>query len=61
MMLNFVGSKAYGNKRTLKLIVREINIMAPLVLIYLKWSERAITFDKNNHHSHVLEAGHFPL
>lgn len=61
MTLNLVGPKAYRNKRTRKLTVREVNTMAPLVLVYLKWSERPITFNKNDHPSHVREPRHFPL
>lgn len=42
-------------------MVRIVNTVAPLVLVYLKCSERVITFDKNNHPSHVLGHAHFPL
>lgn len=42
-------------------MVHVVNTVAPLVLVNLKCSERVITFDKNNHPSHVLEHAHFPL
>ena len=34
---------------------------APVVPIYLKWSERSITFVRDDHSDHVIEAGRFPL
>ena len=34
---------------------------APVVPIYLKWLERSITFVRDDHPDHVIEAGRFPL
>ena len=34
---------------------------ALVVPIYLKWSECSITFVRDDHPDHVIEAGRFPL
>jgi hypothetical protein len=32
-----------------------------VVPVYLRWSERPVTFNRDNHPDHVIEAGQFPL
>jgi hypothetical protein len=32
-----------------------------MIPVYLRWSERLITFDRDDHLDHIVEAGRFPL
>ena len=43
---------------------REVNItiaQSKATLVYLKWSEAAITFDRSDHANHIQPPGRFPL
>jgi hypothetical protein len=48
-MLIFGGPKTYEDRRHQKLTHRQIYTAAPAVQVYLRWSERPITFDRNDH------------
>ena len=45
------------NKSRLKVINREVNMVAPATPSYLKWSHTAITFDQYDHPSHIATPG----
>ena len=41
------------SKSRLKVINREVNMVAPVTPSYLKWSQTAITFDQSDHPTHI--------
>ena len=41
------------SKSQLKVINREVNMVAPAMPSYLKWSQTAITFDQSDHPTHI--------
>ena len=44
-------------KSRLKVINREVNMVAPTTTTYLKWSQTAITFDQSDHPARVATPG----
>jgi hypothetical protein len=57
VMIIFEGPQDYEEKVTWRLIFAT----APAIPVYLRWSERPITFNRDDHPDHVIEAGRFPL
>ena len=57
----FGGPHGYEPKRKQKLTDREINMAAPSVSNYLRWSEVSITFDRTDHPDRVVHPGRYPL
>ena len=45
------------SKSRLKVINREVNMVAPATPSYLKWSQTAITFDQFDHPTHIAIPG----
>ena len=45
------------SKSRLKVINREVNMVAPATPSYLKWSQTAITFDQSDHPTHIATLG----
>ena len=45
------------SKSRLKVINREVNMVAPATPNYLKWSQNAITFDQSDHPTHIATPG----
>src|SRR3954452_18984382 len=45
------------SKSRLKVINREVNMVAPATPSYLKWSQTAITFDHSDHPTHIATPG----
>ena len=45
------------SKSRLKVINREVNMVAPATPSYLKWSPTAITFDHSDHPTHIATPG----
>src|SRR6266536_1381278 len=45
------------SKSRLKVINREVNMVAPATTAYLKWSKTPITFDQSDHPAHVATGG----
>ena len=45
------------SKSRLKVINREVNMVAPATTMYLKWSKTPITFDQSDHPAHVATPG----
>ena len=45
------------SKSRLKVINREVNMVAPATLTYLKWSKTPITFDQSDHPPHIATPG----
>ena len=45
------------SKSRLKVINREVNMVAPVTPSYLKWSQTAITFDQSDHPAHIATLG----
>ena len=45
------------SKSRLKVINREVNMVAPATPSYLKWSQTAITFDQSDHPAHIATPG----
>ena len=45
------------SKSRLKVINREVNMVAPATPSYLKWSQTAITFDQSDHPTHIATPG----
>ena len=41
------------SKSRLKVINREVNMVAPATPSYLKWSQTATTFDQSDHPTHI--------
>ena len=60
-MIIFGGPQAYKDHHREKVTQRLIFANDPTVPIYLRWSERPITFNRDDHSDHVVEAGRFPL
>jgi hypothetical protein len=54
------GPHAYEDCHSEKVTRRLIFATTPAVPVYLRWSERPITFNRDDHHNHVIEAGRFP-
>ena len=61
VMIIFGGPQAYEDCRRVKVTQRLIFATTPTIPIYLRWSERPITFNRDDHPDHVIEAGRFPL
>ena len=61
VLMIFGGSNGYESKRRQKVIAREVNMTAPAVPQYLKWSEHPISFDRTDHPDYIPEPGKFPL
>ena len=61
VLMIFGGSNGYESRRRQKAIAREVNMAAPAVPQYLKWSERPISFDRTDHPDYIPEPGKFPL
>jgi hypothetical protein len=55
------GSDLYEWRRKQKLTAREVMIVSPTTLEYLKWSEVPITFDHSNHPNFVPKPRWYPL
>ena len=45
------------SKSRLKVINREVNMVAPATPSYLKWSRTTIMFDQSNHPAHIATPG----
>ena len=45
------------SKSRLKVINREVNMVAPVTPSYLKWSQTAITFNQSDHPAHIATPG----
>ena len=45
------------SKSRLKVINREVNMVAPATPSYLKWSQTAITFGQSDHPAHIETSG----
>ena len=45
------------SKSRLKVINRDVNMVAPAMHSYLKWSQTAITFDQSDHPTHIATPG----
>ena len=45
------------NKSRLKVINKEVNMVAPATPSYLKWSQTTITFDQSDHPVHIATPG----
>ena len=61
VLMIFGGSNGYESKRRQKIIAREVNMTAPAVPQYLRWSEHSISFDRTDHPDYIPEPGKFPL
>jgi hypothetical protein len=57
----FGGAPAYESKRRQKVTRREVLFTDPATPSFLKWSDEAITFDKNDHPRHIPQPGRYPL
>ena len=60
-MIIFEGPQAYEGRHREKVNRRLIFATAPAVHVYLRWSERPITFNRDDHPDHVIGAGWFAL
>jgi hypothetical protein len=60
VMIIFRGPHAYEDRHSEKVTQHLIFAMTPAFPVYLRWSERPITFNRDDHHNHVIEAGRFP-
>jgi hypothetical protein len=56
-MLIFDSPQAYQDQRLQKLTHRRIYTTAPVALLYLRWSERPITYDRTDHPDRVVVVG----
>jgi hypothetical protein len=61
VMIIFGGPQAYEDRRHEKVIRCLIFATTPVVPVNLRWSERPITFNRDDHPDHVIEAGRFPM
>jgi hypothetical protein len=61
VMVIFEGPQAYEDRRREKVTRCLIFSTTPVVHVYLRWSERSITFNRDNHPDHVIKASRFPL
>ena len=60
-LMIFEGSTAYDSKRRQKLTHREVYTAKPATLVFLWWSESAITFDRTDHPEGVPQPGRYLL
>ena len=60
-MIILGAPQAYKDRHHEKVTQCLIFATAPIVLVYLRWSERLITFNRDDHPDHVIEVGRFPL
>jgi hypothetical protein len=60
-LMIFGGLEAHASKRQVKLFEREVYAATPTVPEFLRWSETAITFDRNDHPDYVPQPGKLPL
>jgi hypothetical protein len=60
-LMRFGGPAAYESRRRQKLTRREVYATELAASAFLKWSESAITFDRSNHPSSVLQLGRCQL
>ncbi|XP_066341996.1 uncharacterized protein [Miscanthus floridulus] len=61
IMIIFRSPQGFKDCRREKVICHLIFTAAPTVPVYLKWLERPITFNRDDHPDHVVEAGRFLL
>ena len=61
IIIIFRGPQAYEDLHHEKVTWHLIFATMAAVPIYLRWSERPITFNRDDHPNHVIEAGRFPL
>jgi hypothetical protein len=61
VIIIFGGPQAYEDRRCEKVTRRLIFATAQAVPVYLRWSKHPITFNRDDHPDHVIEAGWFPL
>jgi hypothetical protein len=61
IMIIFGGLQAYEDCHHEKATRRLIFAIASAVPVYLRWSERSITFNRDDHPYHVIKARRFPL
>jgi hypothetical protein len=61
VMITFRGPQAYEDRRHEKITRCLIFTTVPVVPIYLRWSERSITFNRDDHPDHVIKASRFSL
>jgi hypothetical protein len=57
----FGGLDSYEPKRNKKLIARQVMVVKPATLEYLRWSEVPITFDYGDHPDFIPKPGRYPL
>ena len=60
-MIIFEDPQAYKDHHREKVTRCLIFATTPVVLVYLRWLERPITFNWDDHPDHVIEASWFPL
>jgi hypothetical protein len=60
-MIIFRGLHAYEDRHHEKVTRSLIFVTAPAVTVYLRWSEHLITFNREDHPDHVMEARRFHL
>ena len=53
-LMNFADVE---RKSRLEVINREVNMVAPATMTYLKWSKTPITFDQSDHPAHIATPG----
>jgi hypothetical protein len=61
VIIIFGGPQAYEDRRCEKVTRCLIFATALAIPVYLRWSERPITFNRDDHPDHFIEAGRFPL
>jgi hypothetical protein len=52
---------SYESKKKHKLTAREVTMVSPVTLEYLKWFEISITFDRSDHPNFVSKPRRYPL
>jgi hypothetical protein len=57
----FGGLDSYEPKRNKKLIARQVMVVKPATLEYLRWSEVPITFDYGDHPDFIPKPGRYLL
>jgi hypothetical protein len=60
-LMIFGGPATYESMRRQKFTRREVYAAEPATPAFLRWSESAITFDRSDHPSSVLQPGRCPL
>jgi hypothetical protein len=60
-LMIFGGPEAHASKRQVKLFERKVYAVTPAVPEFLRWSDTAITFDRNDHPDYVPQPGKLPL